>query len=334
MTLTKDPIEDQFEAFYNRVTNYCGGMDILAMKIASVFLQDPPEKLLKYNPTHSYLGQACSVESKVFLVHFSVDSGTFSVHEIPTMLSNTLMPNIIIAHLIKVGQPSKSNPVRVYFGSIPHLELSSKDAIKAAIRKQSFDSKELNIHLPYLEFLIPYDDDALDLVRDILMHKISASEGTYDAFTSWSKSKELLSRFTSLVRFFQGQWFPKNKTQERSWNAAVPSVRSAYNVCEIDNSDTANLWNSFIVNMLSRSTPETENVKSVAMKKDELPRLINLMNREHIAGKVPHIKWNEDGNELESESVNPCKLTWKDIMINPSEGWNSLSVFYSQNGGA
>jgi hypothetical protein len=326
--LVKESLEDQFDAFYKRVTNNCEGIDILAMTMAAVFLNDSSENLLKYNPTHSYLGQACSVESKVFLVRFSMDSGAFSVHEIPLILNTTMIPHVIVAHLIKVGQPSKSNPVRVYFGSLPDLELVSKDDIKAAIRKHGHESNELHINLPYVGLHIPGDDDALGLVRDILHHKISSSEGTLDATMSKEKSKELLKRFTSLVHFFQNQWFPTNKTHDHSLNATVPSARSVYDIRGLC-SNTEHLWTSFLENMAPR--PDSIDVVPVSVVNSERFRvfLSCLANNRHVEN-VPHINWNANKVGVQGSAATSCKLMWKDILVNQSESWDSLKEFYSQ----
>ena len=78
---------DQFEDFYQRITNSCDGIGVLNMKIAGTFLADSPKSLLKFTPTHTYLGQICSVQSKCFAVSLTLEDEVCSLQEIPFSLS-------------------------------------------------------------------------------------------------------------------------------------------------------------------------------------------------------------------------------------------------------
>lgn len=299
------------------------------MKIALEFLKERSENLLQYNPSHSYLGQTCSVESKVFLVHFSVDIGTFSVHQVPEMFNDTLIPNIIVAHLVKVGQPSKCSPVRIYFGSLVHLEPATKKDIKAAIRKenQNFDSNELKLNLPYLELVVPYDNDVLDLVRGILMHKISALEGVDDLSTLEVKRKECLRKFNSLLRFFQSQWFPTNKTHVASWTA-VPSVRSSYNICGVDHGKHAILWTTFLENIIHTSYPRDDMIHPMTGNINRLDTFVKLVTKEPSVENMPCFNQGGIDREAGGVPINSSKMMWKDILLSHSGHWRTLREFY------
>lgn len=325
INITEDSLEDQFDAFYKRITNSFVCIDFLYMKIASEFLNNSPENLLSYKPTHTYLGQVCSVESKGFKLLFSEDSGILSIHEIPPMTNTSTKPNVIVAHLIKIGQPSKSTPLRVYIGSLPDFEPIKKEDIKSSIRKHSVQGNELNIDLPYFDLFIPYDDDALDLVRDILHHKICTIEGTLCANMSKDKKKELMKRFINLVEFFRDQWFPVNKTHERNLDAKAPSVWSVYDIRGVGG-NTEHLWTSFLENI---AHSDKENITPVNENRERLRTFKYLTKKNHHVENCPHLKMNVDEGDNQGASEVSCKLIWQDILLTRSKKWDTLKEYYS-----
>ena len=309
---------DHFDDFYKRITNSCDGLDVLAMKIARIFLADSPQSLLQFTPTHSYLGQICSVQSKCFAVSSALEDELFSLQEIPFASKSTVVPKVMIAHLIKIGSPSMSKPARIYFGLLPTFDIINNDDIKAAIRKQSFDVNDLQINLPYFDLFVPYDDDALSLVRDIIDHKISSVEGTLGKSTTTEKSKDLSKRFGGLLQFFQSQWLPSSShTHDRSMNKKVPSVTSPYVINEVSNC-ADRLWTSFIENIEPHNS-----ANGIVSENNERLRAFRFHAKKNdFMDENPHIKRSDKLKKCRPE----CKLT----LLSDSKKWDALKTFYAQ----
>jgi hypothetical protein len=318
MNIANNLIADLFDAFYNRITNSSGDPDILKMAVATKFLEDAPDILRKFRPTHSYLGQVCSIQSKLFKVSYNVVDRLYFLHEVPMTATNLMQPDLIVTHKVMMRPSSMLQQARIYFGHLPDIVPVVEDYIKAAIRKHSIGTNDKSMNLPHFDLFIPYDDATLDLVQDILHHKISLLGGTLSNDTCRENSKQLVQKFYSILQFYKNKDFSSIQRRQNRDDRLSP-VSVLYEAPQ-PSSSARHQWNSFIGNVHHIQYSPHHNTMSM----NRLPVFMRDAMTPIPMGTVPITIQNKNCNPI---TEGPYKQMCKTVLVTDATKWDDLNAY-------